>query len=402
MMKKIKLYMKAAFYHIRMNKNYSFFSVIGTALTFLFINIILQVVYSQIADTPPNVNTERILSLNSLNDEEGKPMLFSSAETNSIISDIKLAESFSIKNNLTHNVIIKEKRYFLQCCYTNSGLWNVKKFKLLGGRFFTKKECENKTPVVLVREGVAETFFKGSAIGQKINIGKKEFKVIGIIKDYPFQLGPGGMPPAIWIPYSLTDKVNWEVDILFSQDVDIEIAKEMVARSLNNSIRKKNANILFTADKMSTIKEIKDNKMKTTLVVFSSVVIFLLLLIPAINMFTLNLAGTNNRASEIAIQRAFGATKISAFIQVIVENTMMTIMGAIIGICLSYPFVSLVERYLVPPSIEGISLTIGVNLPVLLFGVFPLMLLLSFVSGGLPAYMIAKQNIANTLKGGSK
>lgn len=401
-MKKIKLYIKAAFYHIRMNKNYSFFSIIGTALTFLFINIILQVVYSQIADIPPNINTERILSLSSLNDDEGKPMLFSNAETNSIISEIKIAESFSLKNILTHNVIIKNERRLLQCCYANNGLWHVRKYGLSCGRFFTKEECENRTPVVLVREGIVKSYFTGPAIGQKINIGKKEFEVIGVIKDYPFQLGPGGIPPALWIPYSLTDKVDWEVDILFSQDVDIKIAKEMVARSLNNSVREKNANILFTADKMSTIKEMKDNKMRTTLVVFSSVVIFLLLLIPAVNMFTLNLASTNNRASEIAIQRAFGATKTSAFIQIVVENAIMTIVGAIIGIYLSYPLVSLVERYLVPPSIEGVSLTIGVNLPVLLFGAFPLILLLSFVSGGFPAYMIAKQNIANTLKGGFK
>ena len=401
-MKKIIFYARTAFYHIKRNKAYSVFSITGTAMTFLFINVILQFVYFQIADVPPNINMQRIIAISSLKNIEDKPLLLTNAEAHSILAEIKENETFSLCKSIVHNVSINGKIYILQCNYVNSGLWNIKRHTLLEGRFFTKEECDNRTNGIIVREGVAKKLFTGSALGQTVSIMKKEYKIVGVIKDYPFSIGPGGIPPAIWIPYTLSDKDQWQVEILFPENVNMENVKERVARSLNNLMYQKGDGSTFTTDKISTKKEVKSREMKDILIIFSSAIIFILLLIPALNMFTLNLAGINNRSSEFAIQRAFGASKASILSHIIAENILMTLLGAIIGICLSYPFVSCMETLLIPPTSEGASLQIGVNLPVLLLGALPLILLLSFISGGIPAYIVVKHNIAKTLKGGDK
>ena len=59
--------------------------------------------------------------------------------------------------------------------------------------------------------------------------------------------------------------------------------------------------------------------------------ILLLLLIPAINIVTLNMA-MDNYSDEIALKRALGAGFWDSFMQVISEIALLVIVGAILGI----------------------------------------------------------------------
>lgn len=65
--------------------------------------------------------------------------------------------------------------------------------------------------------------------------------------------------------------------------------------------------------------------------------ILLLLLIPAINIVTLNMANVDNYSDEIALKRALGAGLWDSFMQVITEIALLVIVGAILGIFLTYP-----------------------------------------------------------------
>lgn len=400
-MKKLKLNIQTAFYHIKKNKSYFFFNVMGVALTFLFINIILQIVYTQVTDTPPDINTRRIISLSSLKNQKGEPLHFSESEITSVISEIEECEVFSLTSTIERKTFVNGKRGILYCCYANSGLWNMKKYSLIEGRFFTQEECDTKRLVTLIRENAAETYFTGTAIGEKVEINGKEFEVIGVIQDYPFQIESLVMA-SFWLPHTfLEENRSRDVEILFSRKTEMETSKQILAKHLNLLSEKKGRNDKVYPEQIDTVRELKNRKLQSVLMT-SSCIVFLLLLIPAVNMLALNMANNNSRAPEIAIQRAFGATKTSIFIQIITENIWINIMGAFIGISLSYPLMSCVESFLLPPAYGGFSLMLGVNLSALIFVAFPLILLLSVVISGIPAYVIVKQSIANMLKGGTK
>lgn len=400
-MKKLKLHIQTAFYNIKKNKSYFFFNVTGVALTFLFINIILQIVYTQVTDTPPNVNTGRIISLNSLKNQKGESLYFSEAEISSLVSEIKECEAFSLTSTLERKTFVNGKRGILYCCYANSGLWDIKSFSLLEGRFFTQEEYDSRNPVTLVRESTAKTCFTGTAIGKKVEIKGKEFEVIGVIQDYPFQYESVVMA-SFWLPYTfLEESKNRDVEILFSSKIEMNAAKQLLAKNLNLLAEKKGVSDRVVPVQIYTIKELKHKNLEGILMA-SSCIVFLLLLIPAVNMLALNMANNNSRTSEIAIQRAFGAPKVSIYVLIITENVLINIVGALVGISLSYPFMSYIERFLLLPAYGGFSLTMGVNLSVLIFVAFPMILVLSALISGIPAYIIVNQNIANILKGGAK
>ena len=55
-MNKLKNYIQSAVYSIMHNKAYALFCIIGTAFTFVFVAIVLQLVYDVAASKAPFVN----------------------------------------------------------------------------------------------------------------------------------------------------------------------------------------------------------------------------------------------------------------------------------------------------------------------------------------------------------
>jgi hypothetical protein len=132
------------------------------------------------------------------------------------------------------------------------------------------------------------------------------------------------------------------------------------------------------------------------------VALFLFLLIPALNILSLGSAHTNNRADEIAIRRAFGAGRLSSFLQIMTENLLLVVAGSIAGLLLAVPVMNTVQQMIPGESAMGnVSLVGQIDYAVIFAGVLPAMLVFSLLSGGLPAYLISKRNIASVLKGDS-
>ena len=128
-----------------------------------------------------------------------------------------------------------------------------------------------------------------------------------------------------------------------------------------------------------------------------------------------------SRASEIAISRAIGATRISVFFQIMGENFFLVLIGAILGVLLVLPMsygVQSLATFFAPQlrfmKIRLQSLVLGgslnekmlliasLDMSVIWCQVLPLAILFSLLSGGLPAYLITRKNIAEVLKGGNE
>ena len=101
--------------------------------------------------------------------------------------------------------------------------------------------------------------------------------------------------------------------------------------------------------------------------------------------------------------KAIGATRRAVFGQLMGENLLLVLIGAGIGIALMLPVASGIQHLAVGGALgERVTLLADLDGWVLAGQVLPLVLVFAFLSGGLPAYLIAKRNIAETLKGGDK
>jgi ABC-type antimicrobial peptide transport system permease subunit len=186
--------------------------------------------------------------------------------------------------------------------------------------------------------------------------------------------------------------------------MSISEAKESVSRAVQYHFKNKNIQVDFSPQKVKTLKDTLVTKEKDLFQYGSVIAVFLFLLIPAINILSLGSTNTNNRAEEIAIRRTFGANRLSSFMQIIMENLLLVVVGSIIGLASAIPVMNIIQQRIMNGAsfMENLSLIAQIDYMVIFAGVLPAVFLFSLLSGGLPAYLISKRTIAYVLKGGSK
>ena len=133
--------------------------------------------------------------------------------------------------------------------------------------------------------------------------------------------------------------------------------------------------------------------------------VFLFLLIPALNLSGLNASHMHDRIPELGVRQAFGARKWGLFVQVLVENMLLMLPGGVMGLVFSYILVMLFSNLLLASGV--ISLLLGntqmqltpgmlINLPVF-FYVFLVCLVLNILSSMIPVWRAVRVNITDAL-----
>lgn len=407
-MRKFYGYLNSAFYNIRQNKAYALFCTLGSSLTFVFVAIILQLTNDIINNNQPFINADKEISFSHFEDKKGNDIGGIPAEDVPLLMDnINIAKYCSMYDVQYGNIIINDQFSSGLVSFVNGDFWKVNEFEFIQGRPFTQEEIESKAPVVVLGKSFAASNLKnGEILGQKVVFQDVSYTVIGVVNDYSIF---AGQPHSTIVPHTFNKFVpdndrSYSLSFIPTDGVTVNELKEKTVKALKyyyNNLGKDvniNTNMILT-QKEARIKKFGDNLLSYGIVL----ILFVLLLIPAINILVISIANVNNRAKEIALRRTMGATIFSSFIQIMIENLLLVLIGAIIGLFLAVPTANAIGSFILGNSLTGdLSLITKVDFLILIVGILPLLLLFTFLSGGIPAYLVAKGKIANTLKGGSK
>lgn len=124
----------------------------------------------------------------------------------------------------------------------------------------------------------------------------------------------------------------------------------------------------------------------------------LVLLIACANLANLMLARANARQREVAVRMALGATRTRLLLQLLIESSLLAVMGALLGIALAQFFSRLLIRALTTGN-DSITLTVHTDWRVLLFAT-AVAILTCAVFGTLPAFRASKADPIDALKSG--
>lgn len=123
-----------------------------------------------------------------------------------------------------------------------------------------------------------------------------------------------------------------------------------------------------------------------------------LLLVPALNLMGVTQSAVQKRRSEMGVRKAFGATYGVLIRQILYENSLITLLGGLVGLLLSFLILPICKDFLLDKTdtlLNGDMLfQPGIFILALLFS-----LLLNLLSAGIPALRIARQQISSALKG---
>ena len=98
------------------------------------------------------------------------------------------------------------------------------------------------------------------------------------------------------------------------------------------------------------------------------------------------------RASEIGVRKAFGASSRTLAVQFIIENIILTFLGGVIGVVLSLIIIRVFNSTDLVPNLE-----LSMNFTVLFIGIITC-LVFGLMSGAYPAWRMSKMNVVNALK----
>lgn len=118
---------------------------------------------------------------------------------------------------------------------------------------------------------------------------------------------------------------------------------------------------------------------------------------------TLNVANSVKQSEEMVIRRAIGASRLELFLQIIIENLILVVIGVFLGLLLFFPMVRMIEEVCINGVLEGTdTLITRINYVVILGGILPMMFVFTLLTGGYSAYLAVKKNMAVVLKGGDR
>ncbi len=253
---------------------------------------------------------------------------------------------------------------------------------LMEGRWFTKGESDTAQNVAVIGSSVVENFFTlGSPIGETIEIGGKEFRIIGVLQKRE-QFGGGGsgsddQSNVIWMPFGTAKKLKPNANDVFvlatARPGRMDEAKDQIADLLRVRrevpFDKPNNFGMATAD--SIIGQFNSMTLytKIAMIVISSIG----LMIGGIGVMNIMLVSVTERTREIGIRKAIGARRFDILTQFLIEAMTLTGLGGLIGLGIGWLLTLLVG--LVFPSyvpwqapVFGFLISVGIGL---VFGLFP-------------------------------
>lgn len=427
-MNKITLYIKQAWMMIHQNKLFSSIYITGTGLSIALTMTLFVILYIKFAPLYPEYKRNYTLIINSIEKTEKDSTsnnYWQSTPNFHLVNMIRqlpsvdaVAGIFMGWETSPHKDATTEYATIpVVLKYTNADYWKVYDFEFIAGKPYSDSDVASKTKNVVISQSCAKHLFKTEDITNKIiNVSGIEYKIIGIVKDVASVMD-NKTAADMWAPYTTTNYTDiedllgdCELAITAKSPDKIEIVKSEIAEMMhkyNQQDKLFNYQLLgpdtywASQFRFGKILNEKDELLKYGYILFA------LLIIPALNLSGMISSRMNKRLPELGIRKTYGATNRQLLSQILWENFLLTIIGGLVGIIISYVILLCGSNWITNILNKGFNESIQLlsdNLSIeMLFNwwVFAAVLTISFilniVSALIPASISLRQTIINSL-----
>jgi putative ABC transport system permease protein len=274
------------------------------------------------------------------------------------------------------------------------GYFTINAHSLASGRFFT--EAESNARIAVIGTMVASDLFGGThqALSQRISIDGVEYEVIGVNATRSSQATGGANDPTkeVYLPYTsarnriFRNQMTPQVDVsrVIVQARDPKRTKEAM-RQVTIALRERHR--LSYQPNGFNIQDLEQTAQQSqrALAGFTSFLLVIggiSLLVGGIGIMNIMLVSVTQRTREIGLRKAVGARQRDILLQFLVEASLLSLAGGMVGIMLGY-LLSFAGTYvmrvvfLAPATtavvtLHSIVIACGVSAVIgILFGLFP-------------------------------
>lgn len=261
---------------------------------------------------------------------------------------------------------------------TTANFSDVRQLKFESGEFFTTKDNDNSTKVAVLGADTKQNLFGDvDAIGKEIGIRGQKFVVVGVTKKSDTGSGFGASSDDIvYIPINTANQVTnsnqiFRILVQVNDPKNITSTQNAIKDELKqNHSGQEDFSVLTQEDLLSTFNTILD-----LLTAFVVAIASISLLVGGIGIMNIMLVTVSERTREIGIRKAIGATSGNILSQFLIEAVILSVIGGLLGLGLSYLAGLVVKKFAgITPvfSLKALLLALGVSLFVgVVFGVAP-------------------------------
>jgi putative ABC transport system permease protein len=284
---------------------------------------------------------------------------------------------------------------------------SVRNFAVAEGDFISDSNVESKSLVAVLGSDTAATLFGDEeAVGQKIKINSIQFTVIGVL-EAKGSSGMGSQDDMVIIPIttamarltsSKTASGEKTISTIYVQVTDTDQTDAAIAQI--TAILEERHDIDTEAgdsddfsitSQQDTIDSLKAST--NVLVLFLGAIAGITLLVGGIGIMNIMLVSVTERTREIGIRKALGAKKRDVLLQFLLEATLLSLTGGIIGVFTGWG---------ISQAISGISMS-GTTITTTMTATIPILAVcvsagVGILFGLYPAYRAARLNPIEALR----
>ncbi len=414
----IRNYLTLAWKVLLRRKFFTFISLFGISFTLVVLLVVTALLDHVVAPYPPETRQDRTVGIYFAS-QSGKDWrrngfagfaLIDKAARN--LPNVEQLGIASLPSQVSSYLNGQPIKWWLK--QTDATYWQILDFHFLEGGPITEDDVRGGRLVAVINETTRQRFFGGApALGRTFESDGRHFTVIGVVPDVPFLRV---VPFAdVWVPYTtikgddykrewvgsfmvlllLKDAARLDVtrDELWSRlkavHPDSSRGPEVVAatpETLFDTIGR-----MFTGDGTG-----QGTGYGRRLALFLALGAALFMLLPTVNLVNLNISRIMERASEIGVRKAFGASSLTLVGQFVVENVFLTLVGAVIGFVIAG-----LVLHLINASGWILYADLQLNYRIFAWGVF-LAVVFGLLSGVYPAWRMSRMHPVQALNGVSR
>lgn len=393
-------------------KMFTVINLMCIVLTLVVLLVVTAVMEHSFAPSGVDVNRDRVVTVSSYT-KFGKNMTMSNGLGYKLIElylkPIPSAVRVSAVTRPMPVAVYQDDRVEkLNMRFTDAIYWEIYRYRMLEGRVLQSSDIEQGRSVVVLNKVIAKKLFGDStALGKKLNVRSHQYEVIGVVDDG--QKGSGN--PEMWAPHSSMPSSSYKDSLtgdffavlMAKSAADLPALKKEVLengkRIIEDDPSKWTRTLLLANTQFDSFARgfSSDSRSEDSgaeqVMAWILVLMFLFMLLPALNLVNLNLGRMMERSAEIGVRKAFGASTLELVKQFLIENIVLSIVGCLFALILTHGFLLWVNHTGFLPNLD-----LGVNLSIFVYGLL-ITVIFGIVSGVVPAWRMARLDPVYALKG---
>lgn len=252
----------------------------------------------------------------------------------------------------------------------------VRRLTVARGSFLPEGESRRGRPVAVLGDTLARELFPGrSPLGEVVRIGAWRFRVIGVLEPTGTQLGMN-VDEVVVVPVAtamkMLDRTSlFRVMVAVAPGADLEAAEERVVALLAERHDEEDVTVLTQDSVVGAVSGILD-----ALSLAVAAIAGISLAVAGIGILNVMLVSVSERTGEIGLLKALGAGRRQVLAVFLVEATLLSTAGGLVGLGIGYGLARLLARLFpalpASPPVWAVAAALGLAVVVgTVFGLLP-------------------------------